>query len=177
MTHDTEIRKPGATDANRDPISGAPGAHPVGTGIGAALGGAAAGAAAGTVAGPVGTIVGAAVGAIVGGYAGKGVAEAIDPTLEVDYWRENFKTRPYADSGSIFDDYEPAYRYGVDAFSRTPERSFDTAESDLSRDWDTVRGTSSLDWQRAKHATRDAWKRLSDSAERALPGDSDRDGK
>jgi len=31
-------------DANRDPISGAPGAHPVGTGLGAAAGGAAAGA-------------------------------------------------------------------------------------------------------------------------------------
>jgi len=55
------------TDANRDPISGEPGAHPIGTGIGAAGGGAAAGAATGmavgTVAGPVGTAVGAAVGA------------------------------------------------------------------------------------------------------------------
>ena len=68
--------------ANRDPISGAPGAHPLGAGIGAALGGAAAGAAAGTVVGPVGTVVGLAVGAIVGGLAGKGVAESIDPTLE-----------------------------------------------------------------------------------------------
>ena len=29
------------TDANRDPITGAPGAHPVGTGVGAAGGGAA----------------------------------------------------------------------------------------------------------------------------------------
>ena len=43
-------------DANRDPISGAPGAHPVGTGVGAIAGGAAAGAAVGTVAGPVGTL-------------------------------------------------------------------------------------------------------------------------
>ncbi len=122
-------------------------------------------------------MVGATVGAIVGGYAGKGVAEAIDPTVEVDHWRETFKTRPYARSGSSFDEYEPAYRYGIDAFDRYPERSFDAAEGDLSRDWETVRGTSSLDWERAKHAARDAWKRLSDSTERALPGDSDRDGK
>ena len=51
-------------DANRDPITGAPGSHPVGTGMGAAAGGAA-GAAAGTiVAGPVGTVVGAVVGAV-----------------------------------------------------------------------------------------------------------------
>lgn len=40
-------------DANRDPITDEPGAHPVGTGIGAALGGAAAGAAAGAFGGPV----------------------------------------------------------------------------------------------------------------------------
>jgi uncharacterized protein (TIGR02271 family) len=67
--------------ANRDPITGEAGAHPVGTGVGAAAGGMAAGAAAGTVAGPVGTVLGAAVGAVAGGLAGKGVAEKVDPTL------------------------------------------------------------------------------------------------
>jgi hypothetical protein len=36
--------------SNRDPITGAPGAHPVGVGVGAAAGGIAAGAAAGTLA-------------------------------------------------------------------------------------------------------------------------------
>ena len=51
----TTITRP--TDANRDPITDALGAHPVGTGVGALLGGAAAGAATGTVAGPVGTVV------------------------------------------------------------------------------------------------------------------------
>ena len=66
--------------ANRDPLTGAPGAHPIGTGVGAAAGGIAAGAAVGSVAGPVGTAVGAAVGAVAGGLAGKGVAENIDPT-------------------------------------------------------------------------------------------------
>ena len=65
---------------NRDPITGAPGAHPVGTGVGAAAGGIAAGAAAGSVVGPVGTVVGAAVGAVAGGLVGKGVAEKVDPT-------------------------------------------------------------------------------------------------
>ena len=65
---------------NRDPLSGEPGAHPVGTAVGAAAGGMAAGAVVGTVAGPVGTAVGAAVGAVAGGLAGKGAAEAVDPT-------------------------------------------------------------------------------------------------
>ena len=166
-----------AQDANRDPITGAPGAHPLGTGIGAALGGAAAGAATGTVAGPVGTVVGAAIGAIVGGLAGKGVAESIDPTAEDVFWRENYTTRPYVEPAASFDDYGPAYGYGVGAFSRYPGRSFDEAESDLSRDWNGARGPSSLTWDKARHATRDAWNRVSDRAERAIPGDSDRDGK
>ena len=163
-------------DLNRDPISGAPGAHPVGTGIGAAAGGLAAGAAVGTVAGPIGTVVGAAVGAVVGGLAGKGVAEQIDPTREDAYWRENYKSRSYVDGGS-YDDYGPAYSYGVESYGRNSGRSFDEAESDLSRDWSSRRGNSSLTWDRAKHATKDAWTRLSDRVERAVPGDSDRDGK
>jgi uncharacterized protein (TIGR02271 family) len=65
---------------NRDPLTGAPGSHPVGTAVGATAGGVAAGAAAGSVAGPVGTAVGAVVGAVAGGAAGKGVAEEVDPT-------------------------------------------------------------------------------------------------
>ena len=164
-------------DANRDPISGKPGAHPVGTGLGAAAGGMAAGAAAGSVAGPVGTVAGAAIGAVVGGLAGKGIAEMIDPTMEEAYWRENYTSRPYVKSGSTYDDYGPAYMYGVDNYKRYNGKSFDEVESDLARDWQRAKGKSSLTWENAKHATRDSWQRLSDTVERATPGDSDRDGK
>ncbi len=73
--------------ANRDPISGTPGSHPVGTGVGAA-GGAAAGAAVGTLAGPVGAAVGLAAGAVVGGLAGKDAAEKMDPTVEAPVSRK-----------------------------------------------------------------------------------------
>lgn len=164
-------------DANRDPITGTPGSHPVGTAVGAAAGGIGAGALAGSVAGPVGTVVGAVVGAIAGGLAGKGVAEQIDPTVEDAYWRDNYKSRGYVTPGSSYDDYGPAYGYGVESFRRNPDRSFSEMESDLGRDWDRNRGTSSLTWERAKSATRDSWQRLSDTVERAIPGDSDRDGK
>ena len=102
-------------DDNPDPITGAPGAHPVGTGLGAAAGGVIAGAAAGTVAGPVGAVAGAAVGAIVGGLAGKGVAEGVNPSDEDAYWRANFEREPYYLAGYGFDDYAPAYRLGYDA--------------------------------------------------------------
>lgn len=163
--------------ANRDPITGAPGAHPVGTGIGAAAGGIAAGAAVGTMAGPVGTVIGAAVGAIAGGLAGKGIAEIIDPTVEEAYWRDAYTARPYVGDGASFDDYGPAYRYGVESYPVYYGRAYDDVEADLERGWDRARGTSRLEWDRAKHATRDSWERLADTAERALPGDADRDGK
>lgn len=164
MSHDNKTDSNGNIQehANRDPISGAPGAHPIGTGVGAALGGAAAGAAAGTVVGPLGTVVGAAVGAIVGGLAGKGVAEAIDPTSEATYWRENFKNRPYAANAASFDDYGPAYNYGVTSYGKHTGRNFDDIETELSRDWDAVRGKSKLTWNNARVATRDAWDRVND---------------
>jgi hypothetical protein len=157
---------------------------PAATGIGAVLGGAAggvaggaaAGAAVGGMTGPVGAAVGAAVGAVVGAVAGRSVAKA-DPAEEDAYWRDNYASRPYIANGATFDDYGPAYRHGVDAYSRNPDRSFDDAETELSRDWDTSRGGSKLEWERAKHASRDAWDRLSNSVERAIPGDSDRDGR
>jgi len=171
MANET-FNRPVDSSANRDPLTGAPGAHPVGTGVGAVAGGMAAGAAAGTVAGPVGP----AVGAVVGGLAGKGIAESIDPTVEDTYWRDNYRSRPYA-SGASYDDFGPAYAYGVSTYPRYAGRRFDEVESDLSRDWDRARGKSSLTWERAKDAVRDSWHRLSDGVERAIPGDSDRDGR
>lgn len=167
----TTLKK--STDRNPDPITDEPGAHPVGVGIGAAAGGAAAGAAAGAVAGPVGAAVGAVVGGVAGGYAGKAVAEAIDPTAEDAYWRENYRTRPYYDSATGYDDYAPAYRYGWEARARYRDRRFEDVESDLEHGWSQARATSKLDWQRAKPASRDAWDRIV----RAIPGDADHDGK
>ncbi len=170
MANDPRSKK----DENRDPITGAPGAHPVGTGVGAAAGGMAAGAAAGTVAaGPIGTAVGAAAGAIVGGLAGKAVAEHFDPTAEEAYWRDNFSREPYYQSGTTFDDYAPAYRLGWESRSRYAGRRFEDVESDLSRDYESRRGKSKLSWDHAKRATRAAWDRI----ERAMPGDFDKDGK
>jgi hypothetical protein len=158
--------------------------HPVATGVGAVVGGtaggvaggAAAGAAVGGMTGPVGAAVGAAVGALAGALAAKGIAGTVDPVAEDAYWQENHASRPYA-SGLPYDEYRPAYGYGVDAYSRFPDRSFEEVEPELARDWSSKRGTSSLEWDRARPASRDAWQRVSDSVERAIPGDSDKDGK
>ena len=144
-------------DSNPDPITGAPGSHPIGTGVGAA-GGGAAGAAIGSVAGPIGTAVGAVVGAVAGGLAGKGVGEMVDPTGEDTYWRENYKTRPYA-SGASYDEYQPAYRMGWESSQRFKGQPFDQAEPNLKVDWERAKGKSKLTWDKAKFAVKDAWDR------------------
>jgi hypothetical protein len=144
--------------AHRDPLSGEPGAHPVGVGVGAAVGGAAVGAAVGTVAGPIGTGIGAAVGAVAGGMFGKGVAEGLDPTAELAYWRENYRSRDYVHPARAFEDYAPAYEYGVRSYQA--DRGFDEVEPELAGEWDKVRGRSDLEWTDARPAARDAWERL-----------------
>jgi uncharacterized protein YcfJ len=146
-------------DANRDPITGAPGSHPIGTGIGAAAGGAA-GAAAGTaVAGPVGTVVGAAVGAIAGGLMGKGVGEMVDPTVEDAYWREAHRNEPYYTEGRDFDYYGPAYRAGYEGRVKYDGRTFDEVESDLQADYARYRGND-MNWEEVRPASRAAWDRI-----------------
>ena len=47
----------------------------------------------------------------------------------------------------------------------------------MGRDWQRAKGKSRLAWDDAKFAVKDSWQRLSDTVERAVPGDSDRDGK
>lgn len=154
-------------DANPDPLSGQPGAHPFGTGLGASSAGAAGAALGGGIGGPVGAVVGAAVGSVVGGLAGKGIAEVINPTEEEAYWREEHPNRDYITPDDPYEDYLPAYRFGWESYSRYPERTFEELEPDLEREWMTYRGErTDLEWERTKHATRDAWNRAKERAER-----------
>lgn len=167
-------------DENRDPITGAPGSHPIGTGIGAAAGGAAgvaAGAAAGAAIGaastgpaaPIGAAVGAVVGAVAGGLAGKGIAEKIDPTAEDAYWRENYRARPYVQSGSRYDDYQAAYQYGVEARSMHPGQRWEDIRDELRLGWNQRKGKSRLSWAEAENACFDAWTRCGSSPDTAGP--------
>jgi hypothetical protein len=146
-------------DENKDPISGEPGAHPIGTGLGAAGAGAAGLAAGMAVAGPIGGAVGAVVGAVAGGLGGKAVAEEIDPTVEDAYWRENHTSRPYIDQSLSYDHYQPAYRHGWEARSLYSDKSWDEIESELESNWPSRKSSSSLAWRDARHASRDAYER------------------
>ncbi len=147
--------------ANPDPVTGEPGAHPVGTGAGALVG-AATGAAVGTVGGPIGAAIGGIVGAVGGGYAGKGVAESVNPTEENAYWESNYRNASYNEGGYGYEDYSPAYRTGYEGFARhaAAGSNYEDVENELERDYTQNRGSSRLEWDKAKVATRDAWDRL-----------------
>ena len=146
-------------DANRDPLTGEPGSHPVGTGVGAATGAATGAAIGGVVGGPPGALLGAALGGIAGGLAGHGVAEAVNPTEEDTFWSNAYANRNYA-QGRSYDEWRPAYRYGWETRGQHANRNWNEAENDLERGWENFKGESRLKWNEAKNATRDAWDRL-----------------
>jgi uncharacterized protein (TIGR02271 family) len=141
---------------NPDPITDAPGSHPIETGIGAAVGGLASGAAIGSVAGPIGTAIGAAVGAIAGGYAGKGMGELIDPTTEDNWLRESFPNRDYA-KGATYDTYEPAYNYARGCDVTCTDRPYEEVEGELKSGWSQSEHASSLPWEKASPAMKDVY--------------------
>jgi len=135
-------------DSNPDPITGAPGSHPIGTGVGAV------------------------VGAVAGGLAGKGVGEMVDPTNEDAYWRENYSSRSYVDRGASYDEYAPAYRMGWESSQRYKGHRFEDTESNLKADWERTKGKSKLGWDKAKFAVKDAWDR---TVHRTHTADTSRD--
>ncbi len=121
-------------DANADPITGEPGAHPVG----------------------------AAVGGVVGGLAGKGAAEQVNPTVEDAYWRDNYLSRPYVETGAHYEKYQPAYRLGWESRGKYGELDWETAEKRVTEDFKSA-GIRDLDWPKARPAVRDAWKRVDEN--------------
>ena len=152
----------GDRDLNKDPITGEPGSHPIGTGIGAA-GAGAAGVAIGALGGPVGAAIGGVIGAIAGAAAGHGVAESVNPTEEEAYWSESYRDEPYYEEGEVFEDYDPAYRLGYERYHGFQGRTYDEAESELENDWNDTKGDSRLSWDKAKLAARAGWERVQHS--------------
>ena len=147
-------------DLNRDPITGTPGAHPLGTGAGAATGGVTGAAVGMAVGGPVGSVIGAAVGAVAGGLAGKGAAEVANPTHEEIFWRETYVREPYYVTGRTYEYYAPGFRAGWEGRVRHDGRTFDAAESDLMADYNLTRTELEPGWLEVRPAARAAWDRV-----------------
>ncbi len=83
------------------------------------------------------------------------------------HWSVHYVSRPYVEAGEDYEDYAPAYLYGVFLYHTNPQRHFDAYDNELANDWDSARGESPLDWIKARPAVREAWYRVSDLAERA----------
>jgi len=162
-------------NSHPDPITGAPGFHPIGTGVGAAgggLAGAAAGAAIGSIVPGIGTIVGGVVGTIAGatggGLAGHALAENVDPSVEDTYGRKNYSSRPYVEKGKDYTEYAPAYRYGWESKANNPDMDFDQAEPHLEKNWSSAAPKAKMEWDKAKFAVKDAWDRVAHGGTRKL---------
>jgi hypothetical protein len=146
-------------DLNRDPISGTPGAHPLGTGAGAASGSVAGGVAGLAVGGPVGGIIGAAIGAFAGGLAGKSVAESVNPTAEELFWKETYIREPYYVAGRTFEYYAPGFRAGWEGRVLHDGRSFEEAEPALQSSYNLGRSDLDPSWIEIRPAAHAAWNR------------------
>jgi hypothetical protein len=131
-------------------------ANAVGGGTGAVTGAVIGGLAGG----PIGAVIGAAAGALAGIGIAHGVDAMINHDEEDSYWRQNFKSRPYANAGHGYDEYRSAYRYGWESRARNAGQQFDHAEPELQRGWEHARGNSHLTWEEARQAARDAWDRV-----------------
>lgn len=146
--------------------------HPVGTGTGALTGATAAGLAGTAMGGPVGGIIGVVLGAFAGGAAGHEIAEELDPTGEDSFWRENYRTRPYAKNAS-YSVYRPAYAYGWTTRRAYLDREFDEMESELKSGWDNFEDNVELKWDQARDAVRDGWNRFTQSVENMIDDEDD----
>lgn len=76
---------------------------------------------------------------------------------EDQWWRDNFAARPYVSADRGYEYYAPAYRYGYEAVSRYPGRTWDDVESELGRAWGRYPHRGKSTWTEMKDAVRDAW--------------------
>lgn len=130
----------------------------------ATLGGGVLGAVVGAVVGGTpGLTLGAVAGGAAGAIIGHRLSEAADPRGDLGHFQQVFRTTPYYADGMNWDDYAPAYRYGLDTYTTHGGQPFATAASALAEDWGRVRGVSRLSWEQAQPAVEHAWRELDDN--------------
>jgi hypothetical protein len=138
--------------------------HIVGVG-GAGLAAGAAGAAIGAVvAGPPGMAVGGVVGVALGAAAGDRIAEARDRRDSLGHFEQIFHSMPYYAAGHDWNDYAPAYRYGIDTYATHGGQPFPQMESVLQGNWEAnAHFGSRLGWMQARPAVEHAWRSLDEA--------------
>lgn len=90
---------------------------------------------------------------------------------EEEYWRKNHQAQPFAKKEYTFEQYAPAYRTGVNAYHKYPDREFEDFLDEVALDYEREDPGSPIPWDHARHAVRAAWAKLSNEV---TPLDSDR---
>lgn len=106
----------------------------------------------------LGAVIGGALGAVIGHR----LSEATDPRGDLGHFEQVYRTTPYYVAGMRWDDYAPAYRYGLETYRTHGGQPFEQAAQRLAQDWPQQRGISRLDWQQAEPAVAHAWRELDD---------------
>jgi hypothetical protein len=89
------------------------------------------------------------------------VAEAVNPTVEEQYWRENHASQSYATQEYGYEHFAPAYRVGYEAVAKYPGKDFDEIDDELALDYQKYQPGDALPWDQVRPATRAAWTKVS----------------
>ena len=83
-----------------------------------------------------------------------------DWNLDQNFWRANFRDRPYVTADRRFEDYEPGYRFGYESANRYRGKQWNDIEPTLRTDWDRFEGRGHSTWENMKDAVHDAWDKV-----------------
>jgi hypothetical protein len=155
-------------DHSPDPLFRAMAAHPLGVAAGAVIGAAAGFLVASLFDGAATTLVGALIGVLAGATIAAGIAERSGRSHGTDdasrhdlsdrYFAERFERADYRRHDATFEDYRPAYRYGLHARTQRGAVIWDDAlERELASEWHLHRGDSKLDWDQARAGVYEAF--------------------
>ncbi|MBC7991352.1 MAG: hypothetical protein H7Y19_17465 [Luteimonas sp.] len=151
-----------------NPLFRAMAAHPLGVVAGAVIGAAAGLLVVSLFAGATATLVGAVIGVLAGVTIAAGIAERSDRSHRSDdanrhdandrYFAGRFEQAHYRRHDQTFEDYRPAYHYGLHARTQRGAVIWDDAlERELASEWHLHRGDSKLDWDQARAGVYEAF--------------------
>lgn len=84
----------------------------------------------------------------------------VDFDGELRYWSSQYPDSPFFRPGLAYEDFEPAFKLGINVFLHGHGRSFEEQSGDLADAYNRTRGSSPLDWNEAKPAAAAAWRRM-----------------
>lgn len=133
------------------------------TGASALLGGALLGAVGYLAGGPAGLVIGVVAGVAAGALLGNRMAVAADPDDSAARFEEFYRSMAYYQPGMEWEDYQPAYRYGLETWRTRGAQPFTSAEPEMGARWLKVRGRSRLTWGQARGPVEHVWRDMEET--------------